>query len=33
MPPSKKTETRILSPCAACAIPSSKAASGIFEAP
>jgi hypothetical protein len=33
MPPSKKTETRILSPCAAWAIPPSKADSGIFEAP
>ena len=33
MPPSKKTETRILSVCAAWAMPSSKAASGIFEAP
>jgi hypothetical protein len=33
MPPSKKTETRILSLWAASAIPSSKAAIGIFEAP
>ena len=33
MPPSKKTETRILSVGAAWAIPASKAESGIFEAP
>jgi hypothetical protein len=33
MPPSKKTETRIFSPCAACAIPVSKAESGSLEAP
>ncbi|MET0559343.1 MAG: hypothetical protein ABW065_11810 [Solirubrobacterales bacterium] len=33
MPPSKKTETRILSLGAACAIPVSKADSGSFEAP
>ena len=33
MPPSKKTETRTLSPLAAWAMPSSKTESGIFEAP